>query len=160
MYKVLTVSISERLKRKDNQILTLKTSDSALDSEYKECHNRGVSWEGVAGYPALGHRAEKNKSIYVSLNKKISRSLTTVKELDFHSLELQSQKHSLVPSYLTGNQSLCGIKSLESLSEAQVPVAMGSTDSLSNTLCTCHQGQPWVLGETTIISCCSCFFVS
>lgn len=45
MCKEFTISISERLKWKDNQILTLKTPDSALDSEYKECHNRGVSWE-------------------------------------------------------------------------------------------------------------------
>lgn len=46
MYKVHTVSISERLKWKDNQILILKSSNRALDSAYKECHNRGVSWEG------------------------------------------------------------------------------------------------------------------
>lgn len=43
MYKELTAFISERLKLKDNQILTLKTSDGALDSEYRECHNRDVS---------------------------------------------------------------------------------------------------------------------
>lgn len=68
----------------------------------------------VAG-SALGHRAEKKQPINVFLNKKMSGNLTSVKAPDFHSLELQFQRHSLMPSYLTGNQSLCGIKSLESL---------------------------------------------
>lgn len=46
MYKQFMTSISERLKLKNNQILTLKTSDSALDSEYKKSYTRGVPWEG------------------------------------------------------------------------------------------------------------------
>lgn len=83
------------------------------------CHEKQttviqIKKAAVAGYPALGHRVEK-KTIKVTLNKKISGNLATVKASDFHSLELQFQKYSSVPSCLTGNQSLCGIKSLESL---------------------------------------------
>lgn len=81
-----------------------------------------MSWEGdnsdtdlkkaaVVGYPALGHRAEKNNP-ELSLSKKISGNLTTVKvkALDFCSLKLPLQKHSLVLSYFIGNQSFCRIK--------------------------------------------------